>query len=268
MKYEPIKDFLGRHISDSVFLRKILYRMLDLLLLRAWHVRKALRRLKPLLPEEPVVLDAGSGLGQYAWRMSRNSKWQIKGIDINKDQVEASNNFFRKAGKGNRVRFETGDLTLLRETDIYNLIITVDVMEHIKEDEVVFSNFYRALRGKGLLLLSTPSDLGGSDAFHDTDDSFIEEHVRNGYGYDEITVKLKRAGFSDVRVSYTYGVAGSLSWRLSMKYPVQLLNKSYFFFLILPFYYLIVYPVSVILNFIDIWKVHSKGTGLIVIAEK
>lgn len=268
MKYEPIKDFLGKHISDSVFLRKMLYWLLDLILLRGWHVRKALAKIKPLLPLNATVLDAGSGLGQYSWRMSRNKLWQIKGIDINRDQVDASNKFFEKTGRNNRVFFETGDLELVKDTDKYNLIITVDVMEHIREDEQVFANFYRALKENGLLLISTPSDQGGSDADHHDDDSFIDEHVRNGYGFDEITVKLKRAGFKDVRVSYTYGFAGSLSWKLSMKYPVKLLNVSYLFFIILPVYYLVFFPLAIILNFLDLWIVHKKGTGLLVIAEK
>ena len=34
----------------------------------------------------PVVLDAGSGFGQYTWRMSSRFRgWSIKGIDINNE---------------------------------------------------------------------------------------------------------------------------------------------------------------------------------------
>ena len=129
-------------------------------------------------------------------------------------------------------------------------------------------NFYNSLKEKGLLIISTPSDQGGSDVHSDSDSSFIDEHVRDGYGSEEIGWKLKDAGFSKITVNYTYGRAGQISWVLSMKYPVRLLNISYLFFFILPFYYVIFFPVAFILNIIDVNTPHKSGTGLIVIAEK
>jgi hypothetical protein len=142
------------------------------------------------------------------------------------------------------------------------------VMEHIEKDEVVFSNFYRSLKTSGVLMISTPSDKGGSDVHDHDDHSFIDEHVRDGYGSDEISKKLKSAGFRSVDVRYTYGRAGSISWRFSMKYPVKMLNRSYLFFIILPFYYLVVFPVSFFLNIIDLNSDIKEGTGLLVTAHK
>jgi hypothetical protein len=92
--------------------------------------------------------------------------------------------------------------------------------------------------------------------------------VRDGYSLEDITGKLNRAGFSRVTAKYTYGVPGSISWRLSMKYPVKMLNVSYLFFIILPFYYIIVFPLSLILNFFDLCIEHKRGTGLLVTARK
>ena len=76
-------------------MRKTLYFLLDLLLLRTWHVKKALRKIALEFPGEASVLDAGSGFGQYTWRMSRmNSRWNINAIDINREQIEDCNRFF------------------------------------------------------------------------------------------------------------------------------------------------------------------------------
>ena len=78
-------------------MRKTLYFLLDLLLLRTWHVKKALRKIARQFPGEASVLDAGSGFGQYTWRMSRmNSRWKIKAIDINKEQIDDCNRIFQK----------------------------------------------------------------------------------------------------------------------------------------------------------------------------
>jgi SAM-dependent methyltransferase len=269
MQYEPIKRSLGKFFAGSPVMRKILYFLLDLLLLRTWHVKKALRKISWQMPGEATVLDAGSGFGQYTWRMSRmNNKWNIKAIDINTEQIEDCNSFFSKTGLSDRVTFQTSDLTTLNESDRYNLILSVDVMEHIEEDLLVFQNFYNSLKRDGILLISTPSDKGGSDVNSDSDESFIDEHVRDGYSISDITEKLSSAGFSDVKTDYTYGAPGNISWRISMKYPVKMLNASYLYFIILPVYYLILFPFSLILNFLDLRLTHKTGTGLLVTARK
>jgi len=269
MQYEPIKNSLDRFIGDSTLMRKILYFLIDLLLLRTWHVKKALRNISVKLPSNAMILDAGSGLGQYTWRMSRmNNKWKIKGIDINSDQVEECIKFFGKTGLSGRVSFHCGDLTRLNDLTNYNLILSVDVMEHIEDDLLVFTNFYRALMPGGILLISTPSDKGGSDVHDVTEKSFIDEHVRDGYSIGEITEKLKKAGFDSVEALYTYGKPGNISWRISMKYPVKMLNISYLFFIILPFYYLVIFPAAMILNLCDLRFKHNSGTGLLVTARK
>lgn len=269
MQYEPIKNSLGRFFSRSGMLRRIFYFTIDILLLRAWHMRRELRRIAPQLPGAASVLDAGSGLGQYSWRLSRmNRTWRVHGIDINSGQVEECRDFFRMEGLSGRVSFETGDLTTLDHREKYDLVLTVDVMEHISDDLSVFRNFSNALRPGGFLLVSTPSDKGGSDVHGKDDHSFIDEHVRDGYSISDIRCKLELAGFRTVEARYTYGRAGSISWRLSMKYPVKMLNSSYLFFIILPFYYLLVLPLCMILNLIDVSTEHQSGTGLIVTARK
>ncbi|HKK43050.1 MAG TPA: methyltransferase domain-containing protein [Bacteroidales bacterium] len=269
MQYEPIKRSLGRFFDRSGFLRKTLYFLLDLLLLRTWHVKKALRRIAVEYPGDADILDAGSGFGQYTWRMSRmNSKWKIKAVDINSEQIDDCNSFFKKAGASDRVSFETLDLTTLSEKNSFNIILSVDVMEHIEDDRTVFLNFFNSLKDNGTLIISTPSDKGGSDVHDETEESFIDEHVRDGYSIEDITQKLKSAGFGEVNASYTYGKPGNISWRLSMKYPIKMLNKSYLFFILLPFYYIITFPVAIILNIFDLRLTHQSGTGLLVMARK
>jgi SAM-dependent methyltransferase len=269
MQYDPIKKTVGRFFSGPLFMRKIFYFFLDILLLRSWHVRKALRGIVRKYPGEASVLDAGAGFGQYTWRMSRmNRQWKIKAVDIDREHIKDNNQFFSRAGLSGRVTCETMDLTRLNETGSCDFILSVDVMEHIEEDELVFRNFFRALKPGGSLLISTPSDKGGSDVHGKEEKSFIDEHVRDGYGIGEISLKLGRAGFDNIKASYTYGKPGSLSWRLSMKYPVRMLNISKLFFIILPVYYLIFLPFALILNIFDVFMIHKSGTGLLVSASK
>ena len=141
-------------------------------------------------------------------------------------------------------------------------------MEHIEDDRAVFRNFHRSLKENGWLIISTPSDKGGSDVHHDHDDSFIDEHVRDGYSSDDIRSKLAESGFENIETLYTYGNPGKLSWKLSMKIPILMLNRSWLFAFLLPFWYLLVMPFALILNSIDSSTVHLEGSGLLVIAKK
>lgn len=197
-----------------------------------------------------------------------NRNWRIDAVDISSEQTAGSRDFFSRSGLDGRVDLRILDLTCLSDKDYFNLILCVDVMEHINDDLQVFRNFYNALLPDGYLLISTPSDKGGSDVHGGKGESFIDEHVRNGYSINDISGKLKTVGFDLIKIHYTYGKPGSLSWKLSMKYPVRLLNTSYLFFIILPFYYIVFFPVSLILNIFDLYLNHSSGTGLLVEARK
>lgn len=269
MKYDPVKYKLGKIVNSSLWLRKLFYRLIDILLLRTWHVKKALRRFAALKKNPVRILDAGSGFGQYTWRMWRiNNKWQIDGVDIKQEQVNDCSSFFNRTRAKAKVAFSYADLTEFIRPETYDLILSVDVMEHIENDQAVFSNFYKSMKEQGWLIISTPSDLGGSDVDHHHEDSFVDEHVRDGYSKTEITDKLVKAGFSNISTSYTYGKAGKISWLLTMKYPIILLNTSWLFALLLPFWYILVMPFALLLNVRDLKKDNTEGTGLLVTAIK
>ena len=265
MKYDPVKRSLGRIFNRSPYLRILFYRLLDLLLLRSWHIRREIKQLRRNGFSPGEVADAGSGFGQYVHFLSRMyPSARITGLDIKQEQIDDCNAFFEKIGKQDRVSFEYADLRGMNDREKYDLILCVDVMEHIEDDRLVLENFHRALTPGGVLLISTPSDRGGSDVHHDEDESFIEEHVRDGYGLEEIGEKLRGAGFERIHARYSYGRPGRLSWKLSMKIPILMVSSSKLFMVLLPFYYLFIYPLCYLLNRADVRRSHSTGTGLIV----
>jgi SAM-dependent methyltransferase len=268
MQYDPIKRSLGKVFNKNPLLRVLFYHLLDLLLLRTWHVKKAIRKWAKEKDDNVAILDAGSGFGQYSYFLTKkNNNWKITGVDVKEEQIEDCNSFFKKIGKSN-ASFSVEDLTKFRNENAFDLILSVDVMEHILEDIEVFKNFHASLKPGGMVLISTPSDQGGSDVHDHDHESFIEEHVRDGYNINEIQDKLKLAGFSKTEAYYNYGSPGKISWKLSMKYPIVMLNASRLFFIILPVYYLVTFPFSLILNYLDVRFVHQSGTGLIVKAWK
>jgi SAM-dependent methyltransferase len=267
VRYDPIKDVLGAIVRGRPILRRLFYTGLGMMFLREWHVKRALRR---LLAGENVrdVFDAGSGFGQYSYYIARRFRQtKIRAVDVKAEQIDECRSFFGAMGLSH-VQFAVEDLTQARHKDAFDLILSVDVMEHIEEDERVFRNFFAALRAGGRVLINTPSSLGGSDAQGPDDPGFIEEHARTGYDPDGIRKKLSAAGFEVEEVRFTYGSWGSLSWRLGIKFPMILLNISRIFFLLLPFYYLLTVPFTFLFMYLDYRAENKAGTGLLVTARK
>jgi SAM-dependent methyltransferase len=268
LKYDPIKRVIGSVVGDSVLLRKLFYKLLGLMFLREWHVKRELRSLLSKADKPIRIFDAGSGFGQYSYYCAKRFRSaSIYAVDIKVEQVEDCTRFFRRA-KLENVRFAVEDLTRMEHTDEFDLAISVDVMEHIPDDVTVFRNLHRSLRRGGTLLVNTPSNLGGSDAQSPGDESFIEEHARTGYGVEEIRTKLESAGFKVQQIKFTYGRWGSIAWRLGIKYPMVMLNTSKLLILLLPFYYLLTLPITLLLMYLDYRLENVQGTGLLVLARK
>ncbi len=270
MEYDPIKTYLGIIFKRNIFTLRIFYFILDVLFLRSWYIHREIKKIAASFSgaERITVLDAGSGFGQYSWYISRKYKsWIIKGIDIKEKEVKECSEFFSKAGVNN-VSFDIEDLIEFSDPQAFNMILSVDVFEHILDDIKVMENAYKSLKSGGVLIISTPSDQGGSDIHSEDDSSFISEHVRDGYSIKDIHEKLEKAGFNEINSKYSYGKFGSLSWRLSIKYPLSMLNLSKLFLVVLPVYYLLFFPFCFWLNILDLNIKNSKGTGLIVVARK
>ena len=124
MFYDPIKYSLGKFFGQSVFLRRLFYSFLDLLLLRTWHIKRELKVWGKTKPKNCSVLDAGSGFGQYVYFMSRLFPyWKVKGIDIKPEQVADCNSFFKKINKQDSVNFEVADLLSFKEKEQFELIL-------------------------------------------------------------------------------------------------------------------------------------------------
>ncbi len=271
MQYDPVKDRLGDFFSREPLLQRLFYRLLDLFFLRAWYVRREIRRLfGSMEPDRPIrVLDAGTGFGQYAWFMARTwPRARVLAVDLKEDYLDNARRFFERTPQAAQVDFAFEDLTDLKAEGPFDFILSVDVMEHIEDDRAVFRHFARVLAPGGYVLINTPSDLGGSDVQGEEDAGFIGEHVRDGYNLADLEGKLREAGLEPVRSIYTYGPYGSFAWRLLIKYPIRMLDKSRFAGLLLPFYYLPVLPVGLLLNARDVRRRNPRGTGLLVTARK
>lgn len=237
--------------------------------LRSWYVRRELKAIRRNFGNKEIdIYDAGSGFGQYTYFMAAKLKpCHILAIDVKEDWINDCRDFFNQK-KFDSVSFTVEDLLNITHQSIFDLIVCVDVMEHIADDITVFRNFFTALKPGGYLLINSPSIFGGSDVHHDEEESFIGEHARDGYSKDDLESKLHPLGFSTYKCRYTYGFWGDQAWRLGIKYPMVLLNISKLFLLILPLYYLLTFPFTLIMMNLDFASENKIGSGINFIAKK
>ena len=275
MDYDPVKDRLGSFFWASPLRTKAFYRTLDAVFLRSWYVRRTLREIIGAAPAGPFrVLDAGTGFGQYTyWLLRSFPDVEVVAVDVKQDYLDRAKAFMDTTPFKNRVRWAEADLTdpaepVFTDADAFDLVLSVDVMEHIEDDRGVFRNVERVLKPGGRLIVNTPSDLGGSGITEDGQESFIGEHVRDGYNAGELAEKLETAGLRVETTTYTYGRFGTVGWRILVQGPIRALNASKAAVLGLPFYYALAGPVGLALNALDLRDDNARGTGLLVVSKK
>ncbi len=98
-----------------------------------------------------TVLDAGCGEGETLERLGSILEAEVTGIDLNPDSVEYA------AVRIPSATFLTGDIGELPfEDDSFDLVLCLEVLEHIPEPGPVLAELSRVCRGD--IVLSVPSE--------------------------------------------------------------------------------------------------------------
>lgn len=260
MRYDPIKDLAARLIRFHPAFRQLFFRGLDLLLLRQRYVKREINALFPL-GTKFYHYDAGAGFCQYSWySLKRWPRSKVFATDLKRDYLADFSNYADKKFPG-RFFWKSADLQKFSPQRKYDLVTAIDILEHIPDDRAVLANFHSALKEGGTLVISVPSD-------KDEAAKFTAEHVRPGYSKRGLEEKLINSGFEMEKLIFSYGTWGSLSWRLLMKYPLSLIDKNRVFMVLLPFWYLAVFPIAELMMRADMKRENHSGTGLIAVARK
>jgi 2-polyprenyl-3-methyl-5-hydroxy-6-metoxy-1,4-benzoquinol methylase len=163
------------------------------------------------------VLDAGSGNGDFAFRLARRyARATIHGVDIDGEHVAACQARLGATPLPN-LTFAQADLTESVGTKVYDLTYSVDVLEHISDDQAALANLARALRPGGRLIIHTPL----TPQHHwlrrfDLERCPRADHVRQGYNEEDLQAKVRASGLEITSVRHTHGRWGTLAWELWM----------------------------------------------------
>lgn len=210
-----------------------------------------------LFPRKPKrILDAGSGIGAYTFWLARTFPQAfVVGGDIDRHKLnsckELANEFHLK-----NVSFRYFDITKTQGRSVYDLIVTIDVLEHVQDYTKVFRNFHQLLRKDGILYIHVPQP-HQKRIFPSFRKWHHEDHVWEGIDKKTLEDKLKKIGFRLLVSRETFGFFGKLAWELNH----IMLAKSFILAGIS-------FPILYFLATVDqLWK-NKNGLGIAVLATK
>lgn len=159
------------------------------------------------------IFDAGCGKGKFSEKLARIfPEAKVYGQDI-KRQPEWDNY------KSKNMKLSEGDLSEMADREVYDLIASIDVLEHIKNNKEILKNFFTALKKDGYLYLAMPCSKNEKNIFPKKYfKKFAEwdaiEHIGEQYDLNELEEILKGFGFNILFSRYTFTFFGRLGWEL------------------------------------------------------
>lgn len=210
-----------------------------------------------------VALDAGCGAGEYSFYLAKKFPLShIDAIDKNID-LKYTDYLLKKTGVNN-INFIKKDILEMNDFDRYDLIFSIDVLEHIGPNRIALEKLHNALKPEGRLLIHLPQKKWDRVGFFNPKqfcsfNKFInEEHPGQIYDANELAELLIKIGFQIKRLQQTFGVLGKLAWEINQLF----LEKKLYFLEILSL------PFLKILCRLDAIAKHKHGSGVIILAAK
>ncbi len=224
-------------------------------------LRNRARRILPLITDTyKNILDAGCGQGILTFQILRNlPDSSVTGFDIDTTLLERNRQIARRSD-AKRCAFEYQDITTMDIQDRFDLILSVDNLEHIEDDGDLLRRFHRALVDRGEVLIHVPGYYRRWWFFEWVVNFDVEGHVRPGYTQEQIISKVQNAGFEIIESYYTYGwletVTNNISYWITR---ARMKNKAL---------YALVFPFLLFVSYFGRNSRPAQGAGVLVRARK
>jgi len=141
-------------------------------------------------------LDVGCGRGDVSKFLSEQYGWHGKAIDISEEAVEHTKSFLAQ-----NEYINVSKSTIHEETELYGVILLLDVIEHIENDFEILEKANTLLNEQGAIIITVPSN----PPEWRWDDEFYGHYRR--YRAEDIRLSLEKAGFKVLTIwDFTYPV--------------------------------------------------------------
>lgn len=106
--------------------------------------------LKNCKHEEIRLADMGCGTGLML------SELEKYGLTTGYDFSEVALSYCKKKSNAKLIQLDLGDAKFI-PTDTYEVVLALDIIEHIKDDEVAMNNIYKSVKNGGYAIITTPA---------------------------------------------------------------------------------------------------------------
>ncbi len=175
------------------------------------------RRLLRRVESGSTVLDAGCGDGSMALLLAGRG---CRVVAVSSDAAALADARRRReeAGIGSeRLEFRLHDLRCGPVDGSFDVVLCLDVLEHIRDDAAVLTHLANALRPGGRLLLTVPNlnapPLEGDHVSAEENGG----HVRQGYSREDLRLLLSEAGFEPIEWGSFAGLVTQTAMNVSRR---------------------------------------------------
>lgn len=194
------------------------------LVIKGIHLQWGIRPYLAGLGSSPkLVFDAGCGpqAPLTALLAARYPAHRFEGWNLFVDEPALRDTLARRHLQNLTVT--QADLRGVETRERYDVVYSIDVLEHIVEYQEVLGRLARSLRPRGTLLLHVPSlQYGQGHGAHGSERDWSrypaprpgDDHVRDGFDPGALQAELTRVGLKPVRTRWTFGmpVARLMQW--------------------------------------------------------
>jgi SAM-dependent methyltransferase len=210
---------------------------------------------------ESQILDIGSGYGySLNWLARRFPGAKLDGYELDSSQVVKCQKIVRSSKRSN-LSFHQGTIEDVEQEDCYDVVISIDVLEHIDDDLGTLKGIRRVLKPGGMVVMHIPLRHQLQKRIFPIFQQHTQfDHVRDEYLAEEITEKVVLAGLSIVSFEYGFGTLGELSFELNNLFWSQRLLRNITAVLF--------WPASIVLGYFDTVTKHTAGNSMVIVARK
>ena len=185
------------------------------------------------------LIDYGCGKGD-AVNLATSRGWKALGLSFDSEMLEYAKRLSKKVGQkgSNFLLVDLRDLDeILKKGHTCDVALCLEVIEHIKDDQLLINKICSRLHEGGLLYLSTPNKFYRplvGDSISDSEDG---GHVRWGYTFSELNKICYKAGLRIIEKGQFTGVVSQMlinfqrictkffgnRWAFVINYPFRVL---------------------------------------------
>ena len=220
LEYGAIQPLLSGKMSKNPIIGKIINKIFGYTNIGNYARSLVFRRHMSVIPLHKMdkIMDLGCGYGEYSFMMARAlPAVKLTALDLDQDALRNVRYAQSKMQLPNLSIYE-GYLHTVPDND-YDLIYSVDVFEHIKEDEMPFADAYNKLRPGGYLMVKMPhitqTSVFPAKWFAEHETWLKHEHPGQVFFLKDLENRFKKAGFDVIFAAQTDGILSRFAWELA-----------------------------------------------------